>query len=592
MNKTIKNILFIFLLALLALPAMQHRFKIFEVRPLSGDFVLKQRPAFTWNSWNDGTFQAGFDSYLEDHIGFRNFFVRLNNQIEFSIFSKANAEGVVVGKDHMVFEYDYIRAYTGGDFIGKTTLNKKLNRLKFLQQYLKSQFDIDFLFILEPSKARFYPDFIPDRYLHDSITLSNYEYIAQKANDLELTHIDLNKYFRQMKDTSTYLLYPKYGIHWSEYSIPFVADTLTSYIEKARNISLPQYKVEDIIIGDSISDSDYDVGKTMNLLWQLPQATMPYPVFSFDENEPSEKPMVLAVADSYYWNFFNTRIPKHLFANEAFWYFNAKVYPEFYFGEKWVNELNLKTEIEKQDIIILSVTERFLYKFDWGFIDQVYDLYSPEYSGDVIYNYENEIRLDATWFDGIVNQTKKENITLEQAIHNEARYQAFTEEPETYLTWYGLDYYRGVIGDNEEWAKTLEGKATENGISFDDQLTKDANYVFSSDYPAIHKKYHLIKKIEAQIQSDPNWLNQIKEKADYFKMDLQSMINTDAEYLANQELQSIDPLEAKIKVYEDLIKNDPAWLESVKKKANEQGKNLDQVIREDARYMAEQEGEK
>jgi len=40
MNKTIKNILFVFLLALLALPAFQHRFKIFEVRPLDGDFVL------------------------------------------------------------------------------------------------------------------------------------------------------------------------------------------------------------------------------------------------------------------------------------------------------------------------------------------------------------------------------------------------------------------------------------------------------------------------------------------------------------------------------------------------------------------------
>jgi hypothetical protein len=592
MNKTIKNILFAFLLALLALPAIQHRFKIFKLGPLDGDFVLHQRPAFTWNVWNDGTFQSEFDSYIEDHIGFRNFFVRLNNQIDFGLYHKANADGVVVGKDRMVFEYDYIRAYTGGDFIGETTLDKKLNRLKFLQDYLKAQFDIDLLFILEPSKARFYPEFIPGRYLKDGITLSNYEYITQKVNDLKIDYMDLNKYFMQMKDTSTYLLYPKYGIHWSENTMPVIADTILRKIEATRDIKLPAYKAELVIFEDSIAASDYDVGNTMNLLWQLPQAVMPYPVFTFEENQSSEKPMVLAIADSYYWNFFNTRVPKHLFANEAFWYFNAQVYPQFYFGELWVKELKLKSEIEKQDIIILSVTERFLYKFDWGFIDQVYELYAPEYSGDIIYKYENSIRLDATWFDGIVKEAKKDGITLEQAIHNEARYQAFTEEPETYLTWFGMDYYRNVINDNEAWAKSVKEKADGNGINYDEQLTEDAEYVFRTDYPDIHKKYHLIKNFERQIKSDHQWLNQIKEKAGYYRMDLQSMINTDAEYLAKQELQEIDPLEAKIKVYEDLIKNDPGWLETVRKKADEQGKPLEQAIRDDAKYMAEQEREK
>jgi hypothetical protein len=573
----------------MVLPAIQHRFKIFMVRPLDGDFMLAQRPSFTREKWMDGTFQAGFDSYLEDHIGFRNLFVRLNNQIEFSLFSKANAEGVVVGKDHMVFEYDYIRAYTGGDFIGINTIDKKLGRMKFLQEFLKSQFDIDFIFILEPSKARFYHDYIPKRYLKDGLSISNYEYISQKVDELGIRHIDLNSYFMQMKDTARYLLYPKYGIHWSEYTMPLIADTLTKTIEQIRNIKLPQYEIEEIIVKDSLADSDYDVGKTMNLLWKLPHPEMPYPVFSFEDNNPGTKPMVLAVADSYYWNFFNTRIPKHLFANEAFWYFNAKVYPDFYFGEKWVNELDLQSEIEKQDIILLSVTERFLYKFDWGFIDQVYELYGPEYSGDLIYKYENLIRMDASWFDRIEKESKKENISLELAIRNEARFQAFTEEPEVYLTWYGLEHYREVINNNEEWSKMVKEKAGENGITFDEQLTEDADYVFKSDYPVIHAKYHLIKDFENQIKSDHEWLNKVKNKAEFYHTDLHSMIGADAEYMAKQELQEIDPHEAKTNVFIALIKNDPDWLESIRIKAEEQGKSMEQAIRDDARWMAEQE---
>lgn len=585
----IKNILFIFLLALLALPAIQHRFKIVNIRPLDGDFTLNQKPSYSWGSWMDGTFQAGFDSYLEDHIGFRNFFVRLNNQIDFSLFREANADGVVVGKDRMLFEYDYIRAYTGGDFIGKETINKKMRRLKFLQGHLKDKFNIDLLFILEPSKARFYPEYIPNRYLKDGLSSTNYEYFAQLANELNIHHIDLNKYFRQFKDTSTYLLYPKYGIHWSEYSIPIIADTLINYIESIRNIELPGYEVEKFIIGDSLADCDYDVGKTMNLLWQLPHPVMPYPVYSFQENNSGNRPMVLAVADSYYWNFYNTRIPTHLFANEAFWYFNAKVYPDFYIGEKWVNQLDIKTEIEKQDIILLSVTERFLYKFDWGFIDQVYDLYAPDYSGDIIYKYENLIRLDAQWFDRVQQVSVRKNIPLKQAINDEARYQAFVEEPEIFLSWYGVGHYREVINNNQGWKKSIEEKAEKNGVTFDTQLTEDADYVFKAEYPEIHKKYHLIKDFKQQIESDTNWLNQVKEKAAYYNMDLREMVNVDAEYMAGQKLEQKAPSEEKIKVFEDLIRKDPDWLESVRKKAEEQGKSLEQAIRDDAIYMVEQE---
>ncbi len=592
MVKSLKNILFIFLLALLVMPAVQHRYKIVNIRPLDGDFVLNQKPSFTWESWMDGKFQTGFDSYLEDHIGFRNFFVRLNNQIGFSLFHKANADGVVVGKDRMLFEYDYIRAYTGGDFIGQETINKKMRRLKFLQGHLKDKFDIDLLFILEPSKARFYPEYIPDRYLKDVLSISNYEYIAQLANELNIRHIDLNKYFRQFKDTSTYLLYPKYGIHWSEYSIPIIADTLINYIENIRNVELPGYEVEKFIIGDSLADCDYDVGKTMNLLWQLPHPVMPYPVYAFEENNSGSRPMVLAVADSYYWNFYNTRIPKHLFANEAFWYFNAKVYPDFYFGEKWVEQLDIKTEIEKQDIILLSVTERFLYKFDWGFIDQVYDIYTPDYSGDIIYKYENLIHLHAQWFDRIQQVSKRNNIPLEQAVRDEARYQSFAEEPEIFLSWYGVDHYRKVINSNPGWKKLVEDKAAKNGINFDTQLTEDADYIFKTDYPKIHSKYHLIKNFAQQIESDPEWLNQVKEKASYYYMDLRMMVNVDAEYMAGQKLQQKNPSEEKIKVYEDLIRKDPDWLESVRKKAEDHGKSLDRAIRDDAIYMVEQEEKK
>ena len=65
----------------------------------------------------------------------------------------------------------------------------------------------------------------------------------------------------------------------------------------------------DIETSTKAQDTDDDVLKTMNLLLQQKARKLAYPVISFDTTGV-KKPMVLVVADSYYWNIFNTRIPK------------------------------------------------------------------------------------------------------------------------------------------------------------------------------------------------------------------------------------------------------------------------------------------
>lgn len=587
-----KHIIFFLLIALLTLPVIQHGLKIFAIRPLDGDYILTQRPQYTITSWMDGSFQNQFDRYLEDHIGFRPFFVRLYNQMDFTFFKKANAEGIVIGKNNMLYEYDYIRALNGEDFIGKAALDKKLSRFRFLQQHLKTNFDIDLLLILEPSKARTYPDNIPKRYQKAEKSLSNYQYIAERINELEINHLDLNHFFLKVKDTATYPVYPLYGTHWSEYTMSFVADTMMRFLENLRQIDMPEFRVSGVTMSDTLNFGDFDSGRTLNLLCRPHHQPMPYPVFAF-ENDPSKtRPMVLVVSDSYYWNLFNTRIPQNLFANEAFWYFNAKVYPDFYYSEKWTSSLDLRAEIEKQDIIILSVTERFLYKMDWNFIDQAFGLYAPQYTGDIVYQFENQLRLNAGWFDDVLAKASQQKVPLEEAIRREAYFQAWVQQPETFLTWYGPDHYRSVILGDSLWSAEIRKKATANGIGFEKQLTDDADYVFENEHPELFKLNRLINKYLEAISADEEWLGVISAKAAGFYMPLEEMIKIDAEFMARQEMAANSGMEEKIRYYEQAIKDDPAWLAAITKKAAEQGKSLDQMIREDAIYMAEQENKK
>ncbi len=574
---------------MLSLPLFQHITKLFDPGKLNGDFVLHQRPAFTWGRWMDGTFQAGFDRYIEDHIGFRNFFVRLNNQIAFSIFDEVNAEGLVKGKNKILYEYDYIRAYTGGDFIGQKTIEGEMNKLKYLQDHLKQNFNIDLILIFEPSKARVQPEFIPDKYLDAGISLSNYEYFKQMAVDLKLHQIDLNQYFVDISDTATYPVYPPYGIHWSEHTMCLITDTLTSYIENIRSIDMPDYTCELRFVADSISASDMDAGMTANLLLDLPRDTLPYPFFTFHNDPTKTRPKVLAVADSYYWNIFNTRLPEHLFANQAFWYFNAKVYPDFYFHEKWTTDLDIKTEIEKQDVILLGITERFLYKFGWEFVDQLYQIYSPKYTGGLVEEKEEEIRNYSTWFDELVKKanTSKEK-TLEEIIHDEAIFLAIDADLPRYLRWHGLDYYKNVIQSESAWDKSIKQKAQENKITYQEQLDKDARWLFDNNYPAIYQEFEAIQKQGQSILSDSTWLTNIQQKADYYRMPLENMIDIDAEYIATQKTET-DTYKEKVAAMENEIRSNPEWLKLVKEKARDQGQSLDEMIRKDAEYMIDQQ---
>lgn len=589
MSRRIKNIAFIILMTMLSLPMFQHLTKLFHPGELHGAFVLSEYPEFTWKSWMDGTYQSAYDRYTEDHIGFRSFFVRLNNQIQFSLYHKTNAEGIVIGKDNILHEYDYIRAYTGEDFMGKEMITENLQKVKFLQVYLKNTFNIDFILMFEPSKARVYPETIPDSYLENGISLSNYEFYTQKARELKVDFIDLNSFFMQVRDTSRYPLYPPYGIHWSEYTLAFVTDTLIKYIEDKQKIDLPEFEVETRLVKDSISHFDYDAGQTLNLLFRLPHPKLPYCFYSFKDDSTKTRPMVLAVADSYYWNIFNTRVPLNLFTNQAFWYFNSKVYPEFYFKDTWTQDLDLKTEIEKQDVIILGVTERFLYKFGWDFVRQVYKLYSPEYTGDVIEKYVSTILGDAVWFSSLLEKSKTSEIPIQKVVEREAGFLANKHEHYNYITWYGSGYFANLIEIDSVWKKSIQNKALESGLTYEQQLQSDAMWTFKNREPEAYNKYKLIQKYLKIIASDVAWQKLLKNKSDETYIPTEVLININAEKLANKELSANTEFDIRVYYYENLILKNPEWLKKVAAKANEQNSSLYNAIHSDALYMAKQE---
>jgi len=392
----IKNIhkwfLFSMLMLMLFMPIFQSTFNIFEIKPLDGSFAQIEKADFkffTWKRWFDESFQNKINKAIEDNIGYRNILIRLYNQLNYSFFNKTLTQKAVIGKSDCLYEEEYILDYTGYNFIGKKTIAQHLLKTKKLQDFLKKDKHVDLVIIYAPGKASFFPEYIPDKYKPKAKTLSNYEYYAEMSNVLKINHLDLNKWFILMKDTSQYPLYPKYGIHWSTYGMHLAIDTIIKHIEKTKNINLINPLWKKITATDSVKDADYDIEKTLNLLFKLPSERMAYPEIIIKEDTTKDKPNVLVIADSYYWSIYNSGIPQKVFGNHEFWYYNYTIYPDCWGDNaRYVDKNNACENIEKQDIILLMITELNLCRGFFNFTDELYNKYFPDTPKDEIYDFK------------------------------------------------------------------------------------------------------------------------------------------------------------------------------------------------------------
>lgn len=493
----------IMLIVLMVIPSIQKIIPFISFKKLEGDFVVTEKPAFTFQSWMTGEFQSKFDKYTEENIGFRNFLVRLVNQIDFSLFRATHAEGVVAGKNDCLFEYDYIRQFNGTDFVGDEIIDVKIRKLKFLQQYLKQEKNIDLVLIFEPGKTTYYADDIPTKYLKEEDPQTNYKLLVQKAKDISLRHIDLNAWFKKLTDKTEYPLFPKYGIHWSTYGMSIVADSLLRYIEDLRQIDLPDVYVDSLVVTSTPEKADYDIASTLNLLCHLPKIEkLAYPVYRFEENQQKVRPNVLAIADSYYWNIYNALIPEKVFSDHSFWYFNSKVFPDSYSAETITKSLNLKEEIEKRDVILLMVTERFLHKLGWGFIEDAYAIYAPLSRIDTLHQLKCDILNYYVWFSSEIERARIRNISLAEDILLNAEYLYSQSDMNGLLMLKGSSFFEDQIRNDPKWLMLVKQKAQEQGVVLHEMIRQDANYMFQTYHKETRDNYYKLQEIKDIILQD------------------------------------------------------------------------------------------
>ncbi len=377
-NKRKKRFLFGFLVLLLSIPMLQQNIKFANEGPIEGFYIETEKPIFSWSAWSNGTFQTFEEKYINEQFGFRPFFIRFYNQMYFSLYNQARANDVIIGKEQFLFAENYIKAYLGTDYMGDTIIKGKIDQLSQIRDTLAAK-NIDLVVVLAPGKASFFNEYLPDTYVKEKDAITNYETIKTYLNKSNIHFVDFLDWFKQMKDTAAFPLFPKTGIHWSKYGEVLAADSLLKYISHLRNTPMPWIDTFGFDITSDVRSTDDDIERGMNIFTKIPDLEMGYFYTQIKKDSTLTYPKISVVGDSYYWGLFSLGLSEKGFNQGDFWYYFSEKHMTNGQPMKPVNDIdNFIEDLESNQVIILLSTDANLGNSFHGFMDRMHALYFPK----------------------------------------------------------------------------------------------------------------------------------------------------------------------------------------------------------------------
>ena len=405
---------------MMILPFIQHQFSLPKIRALKGAISTPKKPIWKAENFWKGTFQDSMNTYIEQSIGYRPHLVRIHNQLQYSLFDTINAQGVILGTEGYLYELNYIKAYYGLDYVGDEKVKEDVQKTVAVANWLEANNKL-LLVVLAPGKGTFYPEYMPEAYQETIKGSTNYDTYYEKLKQEEIAVIGGNHFFNAIKDTCRFALFPKAGIHWSYYGMGLVFDSVFQLIEHHLDREFIDFKISNIKISGKLKSPDRDLWEGMNIMLPPDDYPMPYPEFKFEISDPDQKPRVITVADSYYWQWFGGGYPLQGFSDNSFWYYNKQV---FYPDERPMKDRVLVPILDavfNTDVIIILQTDANMNRFGFGFIDELYELIKDGGEAEIkkqqaIREIADRIRQSESYMESIREKAIKRGVSTEEML--------------------------------------------------------------------------------------------------------------------------------------------------------------------------------
>lgn len=371
--------------AFLSLPIAQTLFGFAPVKPLGGTVAEDPpRAERTLAAWHDGAIQTEIEAVLVKRLGLRDWIVRLDNQLKFSLF-RTTKRPVVRGPDNWLVEDGYLTAKTHATVDSANVIMANAYGLAVSQQIL-AEHGITQIVLVSPSKTETLPEHLafPHRQVHDAGHPRDIDVLQAILRLGYLNHLDAQALFTRLHAAEPdFPLFPRLGTHWSHVAAARVAVALLDAAESAGGADVPNFDVADVQLGPSTGPSEDDMLVMANLLVETGlRDRMPVPSLKRRPGDKGEPCGVLFVTSSFGW------LPlDHLARTAAFspltvyYYFrSAYDYRGPARGEKRPlpdGPAALRDEIGRHKIVVVESNVSMLRGLGYGFADAVQKAFGP-----------------------------------------------------------------------------------------------------------------------------------------------------------------------------------------------------------------------
>ena len=179
-------------------------------------------PRWSAASWLDGSFQEQYGKRRDVRLGLRDYLVKTNNQIHYSLFRRVvstTGTDVVIGKNNWLYEMNYIEKLNTATTRDGSLIEARVRRLRALQDKLE-KLGIAFVFVIAPTKAEVYQEYVPEALRKDPLpsdAATDYRQATASLKKHGVHYLDCHLLFLDEKREGGYHLFGPSGTHWNKY---------------------------------------------------------------------------------------------------------------------------------------------------------------------------------------------------------------------------------------------------------------------------------------------------------------------------------------------------------------------------------------
>lgn len=278
----------------------------YEGTPIIGmiDKVPRSKPIFSLAKIMNGTWQKEYENWFDYGIAFRAPLIRLHNQFYYSIFSKSYMfdGGIIIGKHHYLYELPFLIKYCNSHAVKfqQDDFNLWMDNLKKIADFFQKRGQT-FIYLITPSKAAYFPEYLPKNYQCYSDKRSDYPYVVEALKKANIRYVDSAALVMNNKQKYGKALFSQGGLHWTYLGATLTTKKLIEEICNARKMSLGDLRFTTKISHSPIKN-DADLINLANLLY--PRLHYQVPNITFEKfSQKNSNPLTMVVVGTSFSDF-------------------------------------------------------------------------------------------------------------------------------------------------------------------------------------------------------------------------------------------------------------------------------------------------